>query len=191
MTGRNRIKHRQKRKNQKSALIVAGFIISLVAIIGLIAWREIRPGVGTEVEVARADHVPEGDPIDSPTDPPTSGSHYGSPLEAGFYTKESPEYLAGDQDGYIVHGHEHGYITFWYNCDLLDEDSCDDLVADIQGVMDEFNGFKLVAVPRPSISVPLVMTGWSQILEFDTFDSQTAERFIRTNRPLAPEPNAP
>lgn len=191
MASRERIKERQKKKNQKNNLVVGGVVLGLVAIIGIFAWRELKPVPWSEVEVTRADHIPDGEPIESPTDPPTSGSHYGAPLEAGFYTEESPEYLSGDYDGYIVHGHEHGYVTFWYNCDLIDEASCDQLISDIQDVMDEFNGFKLVAFPRSSLTVPLVMTAWSQIQEFETFDGRQAEQFIRTNRLLAPEPNAP
>lgn len=191
MSTRERLQKKRKQQKLKTNLIVIGVVAIIVAIIGLILWRETRQPVGTEIPVERADHVADGEPVDSPTDPPTSGSHYGSPMPAGFYTKQSPEYVSGDHDGYIIHSLEHGYVVFWYNCDLLDETSCDALQNDIQDVMDDFNNFKVIAFPRPSISAPLIMTSWGQLLEFEDFDANLAKKFIRVNRPLAPEPNAP
>ena len=134
--------------------------------------------------------MPDGEQVEAPSDPPTSGSHYADPMPAGFYTKNSPEYLADNHDGYLIHSLEHGYVVFWYNCDLLDEQGCQDLQADIRSTMDEYNGFKLIAFPRPSITAPLVMTSWGYMQEFETFDAGLAERFIEVNPDLAPEPNA-
>ena len=191
MANRERIQKRRQRESRNRNLIVGGVILALILIIGLIAWREINPGGGTSVEVLRADHLEDGAAVASPTDPPTFGAHYSAPLEAGFYTVGSPEFQAGDYEGYIIHSHEHGYVTFWYNCDLLDEQGCDQLMNDIQKVMDEFNGFKLIAFPRSSLDFPVVMTAWTQYQEFETFDAREAEKFIRVNRPLAPEPSAP
>ena len=191
MATRERIQKRRKQESRKTNLIVGGVALAVVAIIGLIIWRDARPGVGTEIPVERADHVPDGDPVDSPSDPPTSGSHYGDPMPAGFYTEESPEYLAADHDGYLIHSLEHGYVVFWYNCELLDTQGCDDLLANIQDTMDEFNSFKLIAFPRLSISVPLVMTSWGYLQEFESYDARLADKFIQTNQSLAPEPNAP
>jgi len=191
MNRREKLEKKRKQQKQKNNLIVGGIVIGVVAIISLIVWREIRPGIGTAVEVLRSDHVEVGTPVESPSDPPTSGSHYSSPMPAGFYTKESPEYLSEDHDGYLIHSLEHGYIVFWYNCDLLDAESCTSLLTDIQDVMGDFNNFKLIAFPRPSISVPMIMTAWGQMQEFETFDAKLAEKFIKVNQPNAPEPNAP
>jgi hypothetical protein len=191
MSNRKRLQKRRRQQKQKANLTVGGIVIAIVAIIGLIVWREARPSIGTEVEVLRADHIEVGALVDTPTDPPTSGSHYASPMPAGFYTEESPEYLSGDHDGYIIHSLDHGYVVFWYNCDLLDDQGCSALLTDIQGVLDDFNGLKLIAFPRPSITVPLVMTAWGQLQEFESFDSKLAERFIKVNQPRAPEPGAP
>ena len=190
MANRERMQKRRQQEKRKTNLAVGGIALAIVAIIALIFWRDVRPGVGTEIPVERADHVPDGEPVESPSDPPTSGSHYADPMPAGFYTEESPEYLAGDYDGYLIHSLEHGYVVFWYNCDLLDAQGCEDLLADIQATMDEYNGFKLIAFPRPSISAPLVMTSWGYMQEFDSYDARLAERFIEVNPSLAPEPNA-
>jgi hypothetical protein len=183
-------RRQKKSKLDKAGLVAIGVVVGIIGIIGLMVWEEFRPGLGTEIPMVRADHVPDGDPVESPSDPPTSGSHYGSPMPAGFYTTESPEYLSGDHDGYLIHSLEHGYIVFWYNCDLLSDTECESLLADITATMDKFNGHKLIAFPRPTISVPLVMTSWSYLLEMETYDARLAERFIKLNAPLAPEPNA-
>jgi hypothetical protein len=191
MTRRDRIQQRRRSKKLKTSLVAGAVIVAVFSMIGLIIWREVRPGIGTMITALRADHVKDGDPVESPTDPPTSGSHYGSPMQAGFYTEESPEYLAGDHDGYILHSLEHGYVAFWYNCDLLEDQECETLLSDIQDTMDEFDGKKLIAFPRPSITNPLVMTSWEQLQEFETYDADLAKKFIKVNQPRAPEPNAP
>ena len=90
-----------------------------------------------------------------------------------------------------MHNLEHGYVIFWYNCELLDENGCESLKGQIQGVMDEFDGFKLIGFPRASIRVPLVMTSWGRMQEFVTIDATQSSDFIRSNRNRAPEPNAP
>lgn len=191
MLRRQRLQKKRRAKKIKSGLIATSVIIGVFSMIGLIVWQEVKPGIGAKITALRADHVSDGDPVDSPTDPPTSGSHYGSPMPAGFYTEESPEYLSGDYDGYILHSLEHGYVVFWYNCKLLDDQSCDSLLSIIQETIDEFNGYKLIAFPRPSISVPLVMTAWEYLQEFESYDAEMAKKFIRVNQPRAPEPNAP
>jgi hypothetical protein len=94
-------------------------------------------------------------------------------------------------EGYIVHNLEHGYVVFWYNCDLLSESECSTLKSEIRTVIDEFDGVKLIAFPWSSLDVPLAMTSWDRIFRFDSFDPQTAAAFVRANRNQSPEPNAP
>lgn len=191
MANKRRIQKKRKQQKIKTNLTVGGILFAVLAIIGFIVWNEIKPGIGTEIPVLRSDHVENGEPVESPSDPPTSGSHYGSPMPAGFYTEDSPEYLSTDHDGYLIHSLEHGYVVFWYNCEELNEQNCSTLLSNIQEVMDKFNGFKLIAFPRPTITAPLIMTSWGQLQEFEEFDSALAEKFINVNQPRAPEPGAP
>ncbi len=193
----------QKRRDREKRREVIQWTVGTVLVLAFIVFLIFRPrpeaisndqigtpgiGVGTFVPVQSADHVPDGAPVDSPTDPPTSGTHYGAPMLAGFYTEESPEYLDSTHDGYLIHSLEHAYVIFWYNCDLLSADECTSLLDQVQEVMDRFNGAKLIAFPRPSLEVPLVMTSWGYLQEFETFDPNLAEQFIETNRRFAPEP---
>ena len=99
--------------------------------------------------------------------------------------------MADYPEGYLVHNLEHGYVIFWYNCNLLDEQNCSELKIQIKSVMDEFNGVKLIAFPRESLDVPVVMTSWGQLQQFEVFNENPAASFVESNRNRAPEPNAP
>jgi hypothetical protein len=81
-------------------------------------------------------------------------------------------------------------VIFWYNCALLDPTACDEMKAQIQDVMVEYDGYKLIAFPWNSIDVPVVMTSWGQMQEMERFDEGLARTFIRRNRNQAPEPEA-
>ena len=197
---RQRIKNRRKQSRRRQILLWSAVAIVVVGLVGLSVFQSGKDddhaqtdnptteGVGEYFPIETIDHVQDGQPVNSPSDPPTSGTHYGVSMPAGFYQTDSPEYLDPTHDGYLIHSLEHGYIIFWYNCDLLDEASCSELKEDIQSVMDSFQGIKLIAFPRPTIDVPLVMTSWGYLQKFDSFDPDLAVQFIETNRPLAPEP---
>lgn len=184
----------QQRKKLVTNLIWAGVGVAVFAVVALLLWNAFRPATGEAVPVMAnaGDHVPEGaDPGPFNSDPPTSGPHYAQEFDAGFYDESSTEAQLDYPEGYIIHNLEHGYVIFWYNCNLLDEADCDQLKGQIKGVMDEFDGFKVIGFPRDSIDEPLVMTSWGQIQRFERFDAEQSRRFIRANRNRAPEPNAP
>jgi hypothetical protein len=185
---------RRRRKARKNKLVWGGLGIGLLALIAFVAWTAFRPAAGEAVPIMAnaGDHVPVGSdlgPFNS--DPPTSGRHYGQELNAGFYEESDPEVQYEFPEGFLLHNLEHGYIIFWYNCDLLDEASCSNLKIEIKGVMNELNNFKVVGFPRSSIEAPLVMTSWGRMLPLDPFNADQASDFIRRNRNRAPEPNAP
>lgn len=197
---RQRIEKRRRQSRRQQTIFIAFISILVLGLIGIMIVQASKTddhvdlvtntegAIGEKIPVESADHVADGLPVDSPSDPPTSGTHYGVSMPAGFYETASPEYLNPTHDGYLIHSLEHGYIIFWYNCDLLDETSCSTLKENIQLAMDEFNGVKLIAFPRPSLDVPLVMTSWGYLQKFENFDLDLAVQFIITNQPLAPEP---
>jgi len=112
-------------------------------------------------------------------------------LMQDFYEESDPEVQYEFLEGFLLHNLEHGYIMFWYNCDLLDGVSCSNLKSQIKGIMDEFNNSKVIRYPRSPIDIPLVMTSWERMLPLDPFIADEASDFIRRNRNRAPEPNAP
>ena len=179
---------RQRREQMRSYAIWGGLGLLLLALIGFIVWRGVRPAAGEAIpEMVSSPHIePESDPGEYNSDPPTSGLHYASEAEAGFYDENIYTYPAG----YLVHNLEHGYVIFWYNCDIVSEAECSELKSQIQTVIDDLGGTKLIAYPWPSLDVPVVVTSWTRMQKFESFDPEQVKAFYRANLNRAPEPNA-
>ena len=182
---------REKNKRQKliSNLAWGGIGVAVLALIGFIVWQGFKPAAGDSIPIMTSDpHIPaDSDPGQYNSDPPTSGLHYATEAQAGFYDENIYTFPAA----YLVHNLEHGYVIFWYNCDLLDESGCANLKEQIKTTMDDLGGTKLIAYPWNSLDVPLVMTSWGRLQRFETFDAEQAKAFYRANLNKAPEPNAP
>ncbi|HSG44341.1 MAG TPA: DUF3105 domain-containing protein [Anaerolineales bacterium] len=188
-TKKQQRREKQKRQELFSKLIWGSVSVGVLAIIGLFIWQGVKPAAGEAVPVmAEFPHIPlDTDPGQYNSDPPTSGPHYANELNAGFYESNNYPYPAG----YLVHNLEHGYVIFWYNCELLNESACSELKSQIRQVMDELGNVKLIAYPWTSIDVPLVMTSWGRLQRFESFDAEAAKNFYRSNLNRAPEPGAP
>ncbi|RPJ24268.1 MAG: DUF3105 domain-containing protein [Chloroflexi bacterium] len=186
---RQEMRERQRRQKITSNLIWVGIGVVVLAVIGFIVWQGVRPAAGESIpEMVSAPHIPKDtDPGEYNSDPPSSGPHYAEEAEVGFYDSNIYTYPAG----YLVHNLEHGYIIFWYNCDLLSENECSELKTQIRAVMDDLGGTKMIAYPWPSIDVPVVLTSWGRMQRFERFDPEQARAFYRANLNRAPEPNAP
>jgi len=189
--------NRQTKKQQqkkRSLLIWGGIILVVVVLIAFILWDAFRPSAGEIVPIMSnaSDHVQEGfDPGSYNSDPPTSGPHYAEEFDAGFYDVNSPEAQVPYPDGYLVHNLEHGYVIYWYNCELLVKSECDTLKKDIQESMNNNGSRKLIAFPRVTLDMPVVLTSWGQMLRMENFNARDAKNFVSTNLNRAPEPNAP
>jgi len=188
-SNRQKMHERQRKQKLRTNLIWSGIGVVILAIVGLVVWQGVRPAAGESVQIMVSDpHIPvDSDPGQYNSDPPTSGPHYPEEARAGFFDNNSYQYPAG----YLVHNLEHGYVIFWYNCDLLDESGCANLKEQIKTTMDDLGGTKLIAYPWNTIDVPLVMTSWGRLQKFEAFDSEQAKAFYRSNLNKAPEPNAP
>lgn len=186
---RQQMRERNRKQKITSNLIWGGIGVAVIAILGFILWQGVKPAAGESIPVMLSSpHIPtDTDPGQYNSDPPTSGLHYAEEASTGFYDDNIYTFPAG----YLVHNLEHGYVIFWYNCDLLNEAACTDLKTQINSVMDELGGTKLIAYPWPSLGVPLVMTSWGRLQRFETFDSEQAKAFYRANLNRAPEPDAP
>jgi len=185
-------RRRRRQTRQRSYLLWGGIgVVALVAA-GWLISPAFRSAAGEAVPLMEATHIAEGtDPGVYNTDPPTSGPHYPSEYNAGFYQETDISGLAPFHEGFLVHNLEHGYVILWYNCAILASSDCATMKDGMRGVMDQFDGLKLIAFPRASLTVPLVMTSWGQLQRFQTFDSVAVADFIRRNRNRAPEPDAP
>jgi hypothetical protein len=195
---------RQRRDNRRNIIIAVVGGLVLVVMAAYLVWRNSQAAPAAQAGIPTAtlapvgesiplipdrSHVPEGtDPGPYNSDPPTSGRHYDVPAQAGFYDADPyPSFPAG----HLVHSLEHGYVIFWYNCDLLNENECATLKSQIKDVMNAEDNLKLIAFPWRSIDVPVVMTSWGRLLKMKTFDPAQANAFIQANRNQAPEPDAP
>lgn len=185
-----RLQQRERIRRQKlrTNLIWVGIGLAVALVIGVIAWQGARPSLGQAIpEMVSSPHIPtDTDPGTYNSDPPTSGLHYPTTLTAGFYDSNELAFPAG----YLVHNLEHGYVIFWYNCELLDETGCAELKSQIRSLFGELGGTKLIAYPWPSLDVPLVLTSWGRLQKFESFDEGRAREFYRTNLNRAPEPHA-
>jgi hypothetical protein len=106
---------------------------------------------------------------DYETNPPTSGDHNPSPLEAGtFYTK--PPRL-----GEAVHLLEHGAVIGWTN-DLSQ--------ADQKAVEQEFDDifqdgyYQLATVENPDLEVPFALSAWGAMQTCDEVDTSVIRPFV-------------
>jgi hypothetical protein len=190
-TNSQRLQRQEKNRRQKlrSNFIWGASVVAVLALIGFVIWQGVRPPMGEAIPImTSAPHLaPDANPGEYNSDPPTSGLHYATELDAGFYDQNIYTYPAA----YLVHNLEHGYVIFWYNCNLLDESACTELKSQIRSVMDEFNKIKMIAYPWDSLDVPGVMTSWGRMLRFESFDVGQARDFYRANLNKAPEPDAP
>lgn len=186
---RQQLRERNRKQKINASLVWGAVGIAIIAIIGLIIWQGVRPAAGEAVSIMiSSPHIPlDTDSGQYNSNPPTSGLHYANELNARFY--ETNEYTF--PAAYLVHNLEHGYVIFWYNCDLISESACTDLKTQIKSVMDELGGTKLIAYPWPSIDVPVVITSWGRLQKFESFDTDQVKAFYRANLNRSPEPNAP
>jgi hypothetical protein len=189
-----------KKKNEKKKTNINAWMYSILGIfvvLIIVAMVISQPktsvnltddALGEIVQVDSAEHVPDGtDPGPYYSNPPAGGKHYANPLPAGFYEDTDPEAQVTYPEGALVHSLEHGYVIFWYNCQV--SDNCETLKSQIKSVMDEFSSVKLIAFPWPDMDVPLAMTSWGRLLDFPAVDLDTMRAFVRNNRNKSPEPN--
>jgi len=193
---RQQIRERQRAQKIRSNLAWGAVGLAVVAFIGFYIFKGTgQPSaLGEKVDIPAEyiNHVEEGtDPGPFPSDPPAGGSHYGNEFDARFYDEASPQAQVPYPAGYLGHNLEHGYVIFWYNCEVLNESECSTLKAEIQSVMDDLGGTKLIAFPWPSMDGPAAMTSWGRLQRFDSFDPEVAAAFVRANLNKSPEPNAP
>ena len=183
----------QRKQKRKTILFLLSVIVGIAGLFSIVFWQTYRPFTGTKIQVSAnwQAHVEEGtDPGPYTSNPPSSGRHFGKDFDQGFYEATDPQTQLAYPEGYLLHNLEHGYVVFWYNCELLDDIFCETLKTQIREVMQKENNDELIAFPWNGTKTPLVMTSWGYLLEFDNFDQSLVQRFIRTNRNRSPESHA-
>lgn len=93
----------------RKILIIGGTVAALVAVIIWAYIESSKPLPGELTEDQGREHVTVGTEVEYKTNPPTSGRHYPDWIRAGIY--QDPQ-----DDRYLVHSLEHGYVVLSYNC---------------------------------------------------------------------------
>jgi hypothetical protein len=191
-----RRKTQKKGQNQQKTFLYGAVVLVIIVSVVLIILSITKPLnsdrlMGDEVLIPTRDHV-ASDTAPGPynSNPPAGGSHFDTDFTEKFYQESDLPALPVYPEGYLVHSLEHGYVIFWYNCQVPNTD-CAALKQTIQKVMDETGKTKLIAFPWSSMDVPLAMTSWGRILKFNEPDPATMKQFVERNRYQAPEPDAP
>jgi len=152
-----------QRAHRRSNLITLGIALLVAAIVVVLIIQQTAGDAGStssapagvpmdeagctdieEFEAEGREHIDPAQPVEYETTPPTSGNHFGTPLDAGFFPSEQPE-------GAVVHNLEHGQITIWYSPDMPDES-----VDDLEGYVEAANNDPDLpgTAPRPVLAVP-------------------------------------
>jgi hypothetical protein len=159
-----------RRASRRGNLVTVAIALVIVAVVvGLILMdrRAAEAPVGGDPAAANCadiethepqgrEHVQPGTAVDYQTTPPTSGPHYPSPADPGFYSQPVPE-------GTLVHNLEHGQIVIWYHPEAPRE------VRDQLGSLVEQEPIATLAAPYDNLPDPynLAFTAWgaSQMCE--------------------------
>jgi hypothetical protein len=170
-------------------LVGLAFVAMLVYLVYKQAQPAPRPGI--DIPIQGRNHIAEGLPHDPyNSDPPTSGPHYATPAQAGFYD-------TAPADEYLVHSLEHGYIIIWYNCGKYSAGTCDQLKSQVKDVMggaglSSVTGtLKIIGTPRPGMVQVIALSAWGRLDKLDTFKRQEILDFIHAFRDAGPEAGLP
>ena len=192
-----RRREEQRRAALRRNLVTGGVAVAVLAlVVGSIALQKRGEGSGGRVGVAAAqagcgeieehedlgrDHIEPGEQHDVyNSSPPTSGPHYGTPAETGFYsTPLPPEQL--------VHNLEHGQIVIWYSPDASQE-----IKDQLEEIVDQ-ERLATVAAPYEGIegSASFVLTGWTVSQSCARVSQEVIDDFREKYQGQGPEPITP
>jgi len=161
----------QRRAHRRSNLITIGVaaVVGALVVGGIVYQRSTGEGgvsgnVGVSEAAANcervesfeaqdADHIDVGAPHPPyNSTPPSSGPHYETPANPGFYAEPLPP----EQ---VIHNLEHGFVVIWYRSDAPDS-----TIEDIEAITRQELP-ATVAVPFDDIDTPhqFALTAWVEV----------------------------
>ena len=168
-----------KKKRRRILYFLGSGIFATAIIVGL--FLPSFPGAGTGTGSGTSSYadgigVPQplmptafhvNETIDYSTVPPTSGDHWATPTQCGFYED-------GAADELVVHNMEHGNVVISYNfAENADKERLREIHENLSG-----NGDWLVTRFYPDIPQGTVfLTAWGVLDEFEGVDEDRIERF--------------
>jgi hypothetical protein len=196
-------KAQQRQSSRRANLVTAGIAaVVIVAVVALVLSDNAPTTIPVPDGVAASaagcndveqfaeqsrDHIDLGaehDPYNS--SPPTSGPHYGTPADPGFY----PNPLEPEQ---LVHNLEHGQIVIWY-----DPEAPASAVDGIQALVENANqraqssGFvePLLAAPFEGLGpgFDYALAGWRNLQSCESYSRAAIDDFRAEWQGRGPEP---
>ena len=175
----------QPRKTNKlylaACIVIAVLVIGsfgLTAVIGgggqdgktrIGSATEYLDGVGSQIPaLPNPQHIDEGTQATYNSVPPTSGDHWRTPADCGFYADPIP-------DERVVHNMEHSNIVISYNLPL------DSDVRVLRDTLDNIEMASDWAVARPYNQIPsghVALSAWGVLDTFPGVDADRIERFF-------------
>ncbi len=179
-------------------------VVIIAIVVGVLIWFGIyatTPPPGKQMADQGRKHVSaeEVAKYSFNSNPPTSGPHLESWVKAGIY--KTPQ-----SEGELIHSLEHGYVEINYNCNaalvsngasddskiatasaINETEACKSLVNQVETIAKKKKLFKLLVVPRPLITSPIVLTAWTYILPLGGYDEKQIVKFIDYHRDHGPE----
>jgi len=126
-----------------------------------------------EFEIEGAEHVAPETEVEYKTNPPTSGSHYGTPTDWGVYSEEI-------SDEATVHSLEHGGTWISYK-DISDEEK------QILEEIGRSNPQSVVVSPRAANDNKVAVVSWGRMMKLEAADRALIQKYIDTYKNQSPE----
>ena len=155
--------------------------------------RQSAQKAGCELKLDLPDegnaHIPDTEPFDYKTNPPTSGSHNPNPIADGAYlTPISYDTSTSPNIRNFVHSLEHGRIEVQYSPELPEENQLA-----LKGVFDEDSG-GMILVPNANMPYAVAVTAWTQLIgcpKYNPIVLDVIRNFRDTYRGNGPEQQIP
>ncbi|CAN5702402.1 hypothetical protein BH24ACT26_BH24ACT26_05080 [soil metagenome] len=180
----------QRRAARRGNLVTVGIAVAVAAVVAVLVWQgraaENAPVGGDAAEagctpiethpIEGQEHVEQGTDVTYETTPPTSGNHFPTPADPGFY----PSPIAEEA---LVHNLEHGQIVIWYRAG-----ASQDTIDDIEQIVDQ-EPITTLAAPYEGVEEPhdLVLTGWGTSQSCSGVSQEVVDRFRTRFQGRGPE----
>jgi Protein of unknown function (DUF3105) len=180
----------QRKAARRGNLVTVAVVVVVVAVVaGVVIQQRLAESAPVGVAAGEAgctpietheiegnQHVDEGTEVDYQTTPPSSGNHYETPADPGFYSSEVPAET-------LVHNLEHGQIVFWYRPDAPQE-----VADDLERIVGD-GGVALLAVPSAEVpdGANFAMSAWGATQACERVSQVVIDRFRERYQGNGPE----
>jgi hypothetical protein len=166
----------QRNRQRRNILIgIVGAIVLLLVAGYFLREQYLNQNIGVAVPDEGRGHIAAGTELTFKHYPPSSGTHYPTPQQAGVNRQEVPE-------GNWVHSLEHGYVAILVKCTT----DCNTVFSQLDDIYktlpnSKYGTVKLVVTPysKPYTDgdSPLMLMAWDHEQRLDTVNRDTITRF--------------